>query len=43
VAQRVAQPEAMALPTEVLLYLNTLALAHRKDSFPILSSLPMLS
>ena len=28
----------MALPTEVLLQLNTLALAHRKASVPILSS-----
>jgi len=32
----VAHPKAMALPTEVLLQLNTLALAHRKASVPIL-------
>jgi len=39
----VHRPQAMALPTEVLLQWNTLALAHRKASFPSLSSLPMLS
>ena len=41
--QRVAHPKAMALPTKVLLQLNTLALTHRKASLLILSSLPMLS
>ena len=33
----------MALPTEVLLELNTLALAHRKDSVPILCALNFIA
>jgi len=39
----VAHPKAMALPTEVLLQLNTLALAHRKASVFLASETRELS